>query len=198
MTNPRCVNDPGTRWALLMLDYQHDFLDQAGKLPVAATQVPRMLASTSVALNCALVHNAVVVQVSNAYPRAQFIRNLLRRGAAVDGTPGASWDSRVACPAAVQLSKSKASAFSNPNLRNLLHREEIVEVVLAGVYARACVAATVKSALGIGFRVTVLQDALACRDDRSRARATTRMAKWGAHVTTVDEFVSSANGHCKG
>ena len=56
------------------------------------------------------------------------------------------------------------------------------EVVVAGLYARACVAATAKAALARGFHVQVLGDAVACRSDASREGALGRLRGFGAQV----------------
>ncbi|MGH9057536.1 MAG: cysteine hydrolase family protein [Acidimicrobiales bacterium] len=188
-------NTAAPTWALLLLDYQHDFLDPAGRMPVAPTHVEPMLASSQLALECALKHRAPVVAVSNEFPSSQVIRNLLRRRAALAGTPGASWDPRIAALGAIRLAKSKPSAFSNPRLMDLLDAAGVGEVAVAGLYARACITATVEHAVGLGLHVTVLDDALACRDDRSRAAAVARMAGFGAEVTTAEKFVAAANRH---
>lgn len=186
---------PGPTWALLLLDYQHDFLEPTGKMPVSSTHVEPMLASTQLVLDRASDQCAHVVAVTNEFPPSQIIRNLLRRRAALAGTRGASWDPRIAAPGAIRLAKSKPSAFSNPRLMDLLDAAGIREVAVAGLYARACVTATVKDAVRFGLHVTLLENALACRDDRSRAAAVARMASFGAEVTTAEKFVAAANRH---
>jgi nicotinamidase-related amidase len=165
--------------ALLLIDFQYDFLDRHGRLPVAAHHVDPMIQ----AARQAIAHKTadqVVVKIANAFPANARIANLTRRYAAIAGTPGAAWDPRVDVDDARCLPKWKADAFCNPQLETLLDRQSIGEVTVAGLYARGCVAATVTSALGRGLKVNVLADAVACRSDASKRRALARLQAKGA------------------
>src|SRR5262249_37787383 len=71
----------------------------------------------------------------------------LRRHAAVAGSAGTRWDVRADVRGAPYLPKWKPDAFCNPRLQELLAGHGIEQVVLAGLYAGACVSATAKGAL---------------------------------------------------
>lgn len=55
--------------------------------------------------------------------------------------------------------KNDASAFSEAGLRDALLARDTRWVIIAGVWTEACVAATVRDAIGGGFRVLLVKDA---------------------------------------
>ena len=168
--------------ALLLIDFQDDFLADDGRMPVARNQVEPVLAATRAAIAQAQARGDLIVQIGNEFRPHDLVGNLARRGAAVSGRPGTRWDPRFAAPGAVYLAKWKGNAFCNPALEKLLREHRIQEIVVAGLYARACVAATTKAALARGFQVRVLGNAVACRSDASREAALGRLRGLGAEV----------------
>ena len=81
---------PGPRWALLLLDFQHDFLRPSGRMPVASGQVGPVLAAATVVVDLARTHRGLTVKVGNEFPARQVVHNVLRRGAARAGSLGAT------------------------------------------------------------------------------------------------------------
>jgi len=175
------------RQALLLIDFQKDFLASDGKMPVARDQVAGVLSATRAAIDQARGDGALIVMIGNEFPPGDRIGNLLRHHAAIAGSAGAAWDERAAPgPAdAVYLPKWKGSAFCNRELGELLAREGVDQVTLCGLYARACVMATAREAQSRGLSVTVLRDAVACRSNGSRAAALSRLARRGVELRDV-------------
>lgn len=170
------------RQALLLIDFQDDFLSDDGRMPVARDQVEPVLAATRAAITQAQARGDLVVQIGNEFRPRDLVGNLMRRGAAVSGRRGTRWDPRFAAPGAVYVAKWKSDAFCNPALEELLREQHIQDVILAGLYARACVAATARAALSRGFRAHVLGDAVACRSGTSREAALGRLHRRGVQV----------------
>jgi len=168
--------------ALLLIDFQDDFLADDGRMPVARDQVEPVLAATRAAIARAQASGDLIVQIGNEFRPRDLLGNLGRRGAAISGRQGTRWDPRFAAPGAVYLAKWKSDAFCNPALEKLLREHRIQEIVVAGLYARACVTATTRAALARGFHVHVLGDAVACRSDASREAALGRLRGCGAQV----------------
>jgi nicotinamidase-related amidase len=176
------ADSPAPRRALLLIDFQRDFLADDGRMPVARDQVAPVLAATRAAIAQAQADGDLIVKVGNEFRRGDLIGNLLRRQAAVAGSPGTAWDARAEAPDARYLTKWKGSAYCNPALAQLLAHEDVRHVTLCGLYARACVTATAKAALASGLRVTVLRDAVACRSDASREAALRRLSRRGIEI----------------
>lgn len=72
--------------------------------------------------------------------------------------------SRFVPPAAV-IDKPAYSAFSNPGLASLLVEKNIGTVVISGAETDVCVLSTVLSAVDLGFRVVIVEDALCSSSD---------------------------------
>ncbi|HUN32931.1 MAG TPA: isochorismatase family cysteine hydrolase [Trebonia sp.] len=173
---------PRGRHALLLIDFQRDFLAGDGRMPVARHQVTGVLVATGRVITQATADGDLIVRIGNEFRPRNRIGNLLRHHAAMVGSPGAAWDEQVAAGDSVYLPKWKASAFCNPDLGDLLAREGVQQVRICGLYARACVTATARDALRRGLRVIVMRDAVACRSDRSREAALQRLNRRGAEL----------------
>ena len=170
------------RRALLLIDFQDDFLADDGRMPVARDQVEPVLAATRAAISQAQARGDLIVQIGNEFRPHDLVGNLMRRGAAISGRPGTRWDPRFTAPGAVYVAKWKSDGFCNPALEELLREHRVQVVIVAGLYARACVAATTKAALARGFQAHVLGDAVACRSDTSREAALGRLRRRGAQI----------------
>jgi nicotinamidase-related amidase len=166
----------------VLIDFQDDFLADDGRMPVARGQVVPVLAATRAAIAQAQAHGDLIVQIGNEFKPRDLVGNLARRGAATAGRPGTRWDPRFAAPGAIYVAKWKSDAFCNPALEELLREHRVEEIVVAGLYASACVTATTKAALARGFEVHVLGDAVACRSDASREGALGRLRGFGAQI----------------
>jgi nicotinamidase-related amidase len=176
--------DRGRR-ALILLDFQRDFLADDGRMPVARHHVAPVLAAARRAADQARLRGDLVIKVGNEFRRGDIVGNLLRRRAAVAGSAGTAWDDRIDVEDALYVPKSAGSAFINPALGAALDTEGVKHLTIAGLFANGCVRATAEAALRRGLTVEVLRDAVACSSDRSRDRALGRLANRGAHVTAV-------------
>ncbi|WBL80668.1 cysteine hydrolase [Bradyrhizobium xenonodulans] len=68
-------------------------------------------------------------------------------------------------PPARIVDKPAYSAFSNPRLAALLVEKDIGSVVITGAETDVCVLSTVLSAVDLGFRVVIVEDALCSSSD---------------------------------
>jgi len=175
-------NGPRDRTALLLIDFQRDFLAGDGRMPVARHQVTGLLVATGNVLAQAMADGDLIVRIGNEFRPRDRLANLLRHHAAMAGSAGAAWDDQVPAGSSVYLPKWKPSAFCNPELGELLARERVRQVRICGLYARACVTATAREALRRGLRVIVMRDAVACRSDRSREAALQRLSRGGVEL----------------
>ncbi len=170
----------GPDGALVLLDFQHEFLDAAGRMPVARSHVEPTLAGALQAIRRFREAGRPVVAIGNEFRSGDMIMNVLRRYASVAGSKGARWDDRIPLEGATYFPKWASSAFVNPEFEAWLRREGVQEIALTGMFASACVTATTKDALKRGFRVRLLNPAIACSNDRSKARALRRLERAGA------------------
>ena len=171
------VTPADSRQALLLIDFQYDFLADDGRMPVARNQVEPVLVAVRTAVDRANDHGDLIVRVGNEFKPTDVIGNLFRRHAAVAGSAGARWDPRFDVVGSAYVSKWKSDAFCNPALEDVLNGHGIERLVVAGLFARACITSTVKSAKQRGYEVLLLEDAIACKSDASRQAAITRLER---------------------
>jgi len=168
--------------ALLLIDFQCDFLLPNGHMPVARTQVDNVIVAANSAIATAQANGDVIAAIGNEFPRSSFVTNFFRRDAAIAGSPGAQWDERVPMGGAKYFRKWRSNAFCNPELELFLRAHDVHELTLTGLYAKACVAATAKGALSRGFQVNILADAVADSSDKARDAALRRLSRSGAKI----------------
>lgn len=168
--------------ALLLIDFQRDFLLSDGRMPVAENQINGLIVAANRAIAAARVNGDVIVAIGNEFPRSSVVANFFRRNAAIAGSPGAKWDERVPIGTAKFFPKWRGDAFCNLELEPFLRACNVQELTLAGLYAKGCVTATAKAALGRGFQVNILADAVADSSDWMRSFALRRLSRKGAKI----------------
>jgi nicotinamidase-related amidase len=171
-----------TRRALLLIDFQEDFLAPGGRMPVQQSQVQPALEAARRMVDEALVKDDLIVKIGNEFRQSDVIGNLFRHHAAMKGSVGAAWDCRIDPPEATYVPKWKSDAFCNPDLMELLEEERVGQVRLTGLYAKACVTATAKGARKRGLSVAVIGGATACSSDESRRVALDKLRRIGIEV----------------
>ncbi|MGH9054815.1 MAG: cysteine hydrolase family protein [Acidimicrobiales bacterium] len=172
--------------ALLLIDFQYDFLAADGRMPVDRGQVEPVVAAARIAIAQARDAGDLIIRIGNEFRTRDLIGNALRHRAALAGSSGSIWDSRVDAAGSVYLPKWKGSAFCNPELLRILKLAKVEEVYIAGLFAGACVTATARAAKAQGLSVRVLVDAIACKTDVSRSKALARLASNGVELTAID------------
>ena len=164
---------------LMLIDFQRDFLEPTGRLPVARDQIAPVLEAANLAVARARASGWPIVAVGNAFRPNDFLMNLLRRNASIAGSAGAEWDPRLPITGFAYFEKCEGSALANSALVDWLHEHQITTLNIAGLFAKACVAATARAAVAAGFRVHVVTDAIACSSNGSRRRALGKLEKNG-------------------
>jgi len=188
------VSNGGTRSALLILDLQKDFLQPGGKLPVAQEQVPGMLEATNRTIKAADARGMEVIYIGNEFSPWDIPANWFRNSAAIRGQPGTRIDDRVLVINKQYFPKCRGNAFSNPRLVEFLRSRNVRDVILTGVYANTCVQFTAIGALRLGYRVTVLRDAVAAANPRKREVALERMQRRGIEILDSSSILEEKTG----
>jgi nicotinamidase-related amidase len=184
MTSGDLTNETVNSSALVLIDLQRDFLRQDGRYPVIQSDVLALIRTVNEAINIFSAANRPIARIGNEYPADARFMNRVRRHAAIAGSVGAAWDDRV--PALGEyFAKSRRDAFSNPRFGEWLRNTGVQNVILAGVFAEACVAATASAALKHGYHVTLLVEALTGRSARAGRRSLARLADRGATTAVI-------------
>lgn len=184
-----------SRTALLVLDLQVDFVDPAGRLPIARDQIQPLLEAANRAIDAAARHHLPIAYIGNEYGFWDLPGNWFRHNAAMKGAPGSALDPRLTrVETAPYFAKHRGDAFSNEALDDFLRSREIGTIVLSGVYADACIYCTAKSAIERGYRVAILADAIGTASEDDRGAALRSLAGLGAEIETVADFAAQIDG----
>jgi nicotinamidase-related amidase len=175
---------------LMLLDLQRDFLEPEGRMPVAEDQVEELVASVNALIVRAQREGRPIVRVVNAFSPTDHLGNLFRNSAAVKGTAGADPDPRVILAEAPTFEKEAPDAFTNPRLDKRLRELQIDHLVVTGVFADQCVSSTIQGALNRGYRVTVVEPAVAAGTAAARANALKSLRERGVAVVESPQEVA--------
>jgi nicotinamidase-related amidase len=177
--------------ALVFIDLQHDFLADDGRLPIERGQAPTVIAAAQKMAELARERGVPVAHVVNVFPRRS-IANLFRKFAAVEGSPGTRIDDRCPQPLPEEptFEKARGDAFHRPGLRQWLEEREVKSLIVAGVFANACVKQTALSALAKGFEVIVVADGVGAGSEKSRLRGLRNIESAGGRVVSIDELLA--------
>ena len=152
-------------------------------------------------------HRIVVVQV-DAGGRGGEVEAVV--GSGVEGLEDGGWGDAKFCephglalaggtllarvaplPGEVVVMKRRTSAFAGSDLAEVLRGGRIDTLVLTGIATSGVVLSTLRQAADLDYRLTVLADACADRDEEVHRVLTEKIFPRQARVTTVDEWIAS-------
>ncbi|MDA0766864.1 MAG: cysteine hydrolase [Verrucomicrobia bacterium] len=148
--------------ALLLIDFQNEFLRRPAMAPYAADVLAAventLRKCRSLRLPILHVHTIIAADRANRPPHWLAESPL----ACVEGSESA------ACPPGLEplddepvITKQFYSGFENPLLHRELKRLAIDTLLVAGLYSHACIRSTVLDAYARGYRIPILEDAIA-------------------------------------
>lgn len=138
--------------AVVIIDAQNEYLN--GKLPLPGVEAA--LDNIAILLKAARAANAPIIHVQHKG----------RAGGLFD--PGAD-AFKLAPQAALQsgeaiVEKPLPNSFAQTNLQDVLTKTGRKSLIVAGFMTHMCVSSTVRAALDLGYRTTVVADAAGTRD----------------------------------
>jgi nicotinamidase-related amidase len=180
----------GGNTALMLIGYQGDYLNADGRLPVAQDQVAPMIAATDAMIDAARKNRVGVFYIVDDSSPFTFVSNWHRNQATPRLWAGSQLDESADVFAGPTFTKERRDAFCNSALEPWLNEQYVGNLVVAGAYADHGVLASVKTALHLGYKVTVVSDALAAGSAESRDKAIQELKDAGANVETGQQVAS--------
>lgn len=114
-------------------------------------------------------------------------------GLFVQGTESAQFDSSLTRPADTLVYKQRISAFTENTLHMILRSNRIEDLVFFGVATSGIVLSTIRRAVDLDYRCTVIQDACYDRDPEVHRVLTEKVFASQAKVLTAEAFASELN-----
>lgn len=187
-----------TRAAFLLIDMQNGFIDPTSALCVAgaADTVPACAHALDFArsIGMSIFHIRRIYSADGA--NVEPVRYRQWRDGGRPLSPASEDESSLNWPDMLTpadgdrvMVKSRFSAFFDTQLDDVLSREGINTVVLAGTTTPNCVRSTCYDALSLNYNVVVLEDATSSRTPEVQRANIEDMAYIGAHIMSVAEFL---------
>jgi nicotinamidase-related amidase len=182
------------RTALLVMDFQSEVVAMFGDRVNAPLE--RAAALCAAARTAAIPIFYVVVGFRPGYPelnrRNATFAALAQTGRFVVTAPGADLAPPLRAEAGeVVVVKHRVSAFAGTDLDMILRAKGIETLVLAGIATSGVVLSTVRQAADADYRLVVVEDACADRDDEVHRLLTGKVFPRQATVTTTAELVAT-------
>jgi nicotinamidase-related amidase len=174
---------------IVIVDLQNDFTLPGGKVPACTAEVDQIFAP----LNTALAHgrSAGVHAVVLSTRWGNWLMRLLTRNSVAPESHGAKLDPRLQADDATHLIKPGKSAFSSAQFAQHLQEQEVQHLVLCGLAAEHCIAATAKAALQRGLQVTLITDAIASYECGARDKVFKTLVSQGAKPVSTAVWIAA-------
>jgi nicotinamidase-related amidase len=180
----------GDNTALMLIGYQIDYLEPNGRLPVAQDQVAPMIQATNAIVEAASKNAVGMFYIDDQKSPFAFLSNWRRHNATPRLWAGSQKDEKAAVFRGPTFVKDHRDAFCNSALEPWLNEQYVGRLVVGGAYAERSVLASVKTALKLGYKVTVVSDAVAGATAESRDQAVQALKDAGANVETSQQVAS--------
>ncbi len=170
------------RKALVVLDIQEGYSGTNARQPATVPPATGMIATVN-----RLIDMASESGMEVAYIRQVFSNNLFVRLHGGRRAGKVIIDRRIKVVNSNDFEKNRTDAFSNRHFEQLLIDSTVDELYLTGVDAAYCVYYTALGALNRGYRVVVVTDAVASRQNMSEVLE--RYRSKGIGVITSEELL---------
>jgi len=137
---------------LVMIDCQNEYVD--GLLPLTGIG-PALEECAKLLEKARLAGTPIIHVVHQGRPGGAF--DLDGHGGKIAGAASPLGDEAI-------VQKPLPNAFANTNLHDLLQATGRTEIVFAGFQTHMCISSSVRAALDLGYRATVVAHAVATRD----------------------------------
>jgi nicotinamidase-related amidase len=177
--------------ALVLLNYQNDYLRRDGRMHVAQDQVGGMIKATNNMIAAMKQRPFPVIYTLNDYSPFQPVADVGDNFSAMRFEAGSALDKRVNYLSGVYFSNGDWDAFSNSQFAEHLQLTGVGRLVLAGPFPERAVLETARTAKHLGYGVTVISDAVASTDAQKRDAALQSLKQSGIDVETSEQFIAS-------
>ena len=187
----------GPLTALVLLNYQVDYLRADGRMPVAQDQVAGLIKATNKMIAAMKQKPSPIIYTMNEFSPFQPFIELGQNFSAMRFESGSTLDPRINYLGGVYFSNREWNAFANEQFDRHLQLIGAGRLVFAGTHPQRAVLDTVREAKRRGYQVIVISDAVASSDAQRRDSALKALKDAGATIETSDQFVASLGQETK-
>jgi nicotinamidase-related amidase len=177
--------------ALLVIDVQKVVTGRDAKIPFGYERCGDCINVANKLIAHAREKGWGIYYVAEATAWHQFIPAAVTHFNFMKGSEGVKFDERLDVVNGHVYNKMFASALSNRHLRKELEAHRFERLVLCGLAADKCVAATARSAIAKGFRVTIASDATIAETDEKAREVYEELEKIGVQVEETSRLLTT-------
>ncbi len=183
----------GSRPVLLLMDFQHGIVESLGSTDVIEAADRAAKAARNAGIPVMFVRVGFRPGYPEVSPANQSFAAVREAGEAyTEGHPATQVHAALAPqPGDPVIVKRRVSAFSGSDLDVLLRAAGADTLVLAGIATSGVVLSTVRQAADLDYRLIVLADACADRDEEVHRVLTGKVFPRQAVVTTAEEWIGT-------
>jgi nicotinamidase-related amidase len=184
----------GSRTVLLLMDFQHGVVERLGTPDVVTAADRAAKAARSAGIPVMFVRVGFRAGYPEVAESNASFSVLSAQGGDVyqEDHPATQVHADLTpLPGEPVIVKRRVSAFSGSDLDVLLRAAGADTLVLAGIATSGVVLSTLRQAADLDYRLTVLADACADRDEEVHRVLTEKVFPRQALVTTTDEWIAS-------
>jgi len=179
------------RHALLVIDIPELFTGSLGRYSPSSDASDRLIEKIDRLAQISYKCGIAMIYAERELTSARLLR-LLTRKAGSDPTLRTRFDQRLKATAWYSFERSGKDAFSNGDLDEVLRKNDIRHIFLAGLDGATSVAQTARSAIELGYRVTFVQDGIFTAFEDRWERLLKGFESAAAFAITSDEFAELA------
>jgi len=174
--------------ALLVIDMQNSMLRLDDRQQPVNSVYARAVENINLAADRLADLKSEMIEIAQVKEKGH-IQTLFLPLIPYSGTKGAGISPSIRLASPAIFTKLRADAFSNPDLQRYLEEKGVGRLYITGVAAEICVNYTVRGALGRGYEVYVIPEAVvALYGDRSKERRLREYAELGAKLVPIEEL----------
>lgn len=172
--------------ALLVIDVQENLLDSNSKWHMEPASVSSFIANLNKSISFFKENDLPVLYTENLWTNP--ILNMISGNVCKKGGKGSGIDKRVLRANDVVYEKSKMSVFSNKELVQFLKGNAVSELYITGLFAEACIKATVKDAIRQNYQVTIIEEAVGSKSSGKKKQALRICVGKGSRTIMADQL----------
>ena len=183
------------RTAVLIMDYQKDIVDMLPE-KIQTPLLEKAGAILKEARQAGLPVIYIVVRFRDGFPeispRNKLFSGLKESGWLREGTPGAEIHPKVAAQTGdIVVTKRRVGAFTSTDIETILRAKNIDTLVLFGISTSGVVLSTVRLAADMDYKLVVVSDACADRNEEVQHVLTEKVFPLQATVVTTEELMKA-------
>lgn len=174
--------------ALVIIDIQKNITDKGAKFKLNLKQTDQIIENTNQIIDFSKKLNLIVIYITHEFKKSSILNYVTMR-ILEEGSIQAQMDPRIKVINKNHFIKHQSDSFSSKEFESFLINNQINHLIITGLDAAACVDKTIKGALNRNYKITVISDGIAAKNDKIRETKVNDFNALGAEIKTTADFM---------